>query len=122
MPTIGSLPDAGISLNAADAFIVQTPGDISTPNKKVTVSGLGAYLGVAPSPFYTDIMINTTPFIWNQSNDTYYEYRNTLNVANYTGPAAAGAGYTTQPDLRVHSSMRRVGVHASGFVSYYLGR
>ena len=120
MPTIGSLPDAGISLNAADAFIVQTPGDISAPNKKVTVSGLGAYLGVAPSPFYTDIMINTTPFIWNQSNDTYYEYRNTLNVANYTGPAAAGAGYTTQPDLRVHSSMRRVGVHASGFVSYYL--
>jgi hypothetical protein len=65
-------------------------------------------------------MVNTTPFIWNQSNDEYYEYRNTLNVADYTGPTAAGSGYTTQPDLRVHSSMRRVGVHASGFVNYHL--
>jgi hypothetical protein len=120
MTKISQLSDIGSSLNVADAFVIQTPGDISTPNKKVTVSGLSAYLGVSASPFYTDIMINTTPFIWNQSNDRYYEYRNTLNVATYTGPAAAGAGYTTQPDLRVHSSMRRVGVHASGFVTYHL--
>jgi hypothetical protein len=120
MTKISQLSDIGSSLDVADAFVIQTPGDVSTPNKKVTVSGLSAYLGVSASPFYTDIMINTTPFIWNQSNDEYYEYRNTLNVANYTGPAAAGAGYTTQPDLRVHSSMRRVGVHASGFVNYHL--
>jgi hypothetical protein len=120
MTKISQLSDIGSSLNEADAFVVQTPGDISTPNKKVTVSGLTAYLGVSASPFYTDIMVNTTPFIWNQLNDTYYEYRNTLNVANYTGPATAGAGYTTQPDLRVHSSMRRVGLHPSGFVSYHL--
>lgn len=120
MTKISQLDDVGSSLNAADAFIVQTPGDAITPNKKVTISGLTAYFNIQASPFYTDIMVNTTPFIWNQSNDEYYEYRNTVNVANYTGPAAAGAGYTTQPDLRVHSSMRRVGVHASGFVNYHL--
>ena len=120
MTKISQLSDIGSSLDVADAFVIQTPGDVSTPNKKVTVSGLATYFGISASPFYTDIMINTTPFIWNQSNDKYYEYRNTLNVANYTGPAAAGAGYTTQPDLRVHSSMRRVGVHASGFVTYHL--
>jgi hypothetical protein len=120
MTKISQLDDVGSSLNAADAFIVQTPGDAITPNKKVTISGLTAYFNISASPFYTDIMVNTTPFIWNQSNDEYYEYRNTLNVADYTGPAAAGAGYTTQPDLRVHSSMRRVGVHASGFVTYHL--
>jgi hypothetical protein len=120
MTKISQLSDIGSSLNAADAFVIQTPGDVVTPNKKLTVSGLTAYLGVEASPFYTDIMVNTTPFIWNQLNDKYYEYRNTLNVANYTGPAAAGAGYTTQPDLRVHSSMRRVGLHPSGFVNYHL--
>jgi hypothetical protein len=120
MTKISQLSDIGSSLDVADAFIVQTPGDAITPNKKVTISGLTAYFNISASPFYTDIMVNTTPFIWNQSNDEYYEYRNTLNVANYTGPAAAGAGYTTQPDLRVHSSMRRVGVHASGFVNYHL--
>jgi len=120
MTKISQLSDVGSSLNAADAFVIQTPGDISTPNKKVTVSGLSAYLGVAVSPFYTDIMVNTTPFIWNQNNDTYYEYRNTLNVSTFTGPTVAGSGYTTQPDLRVHSSMRRVGLHPSGFVNYYL--
>jgi hypothetical protein len=120
MTKISQLDDVGSSLNAADAFIVQTPGDAITPNKKVTISGLTAYFNISASPFYTDIMVNTTPFIWNQSNDEYYEYRNTLNVADYTGPTAAGSGYTTQPDLRVHSSMRRVGVHASGFVNYHL--
>lgn len=120
MTKISQLSDVGSVLNAADAFVIQTPGDISTPNKKVTVSGLTAYLGVQVSPFYTDIMVNTTPFIWNQSNDEYYEYRNTLNVAEFTNPTNAGGGYTTQPDLRVQSSMRRVGVHASGFVSYHL--
>jgi hypothetical protein len=120
MTKIGDLPDAGASLNAADAFIVQTPADISSPNKKVTISGLGTYLGIATSPFYTDIMVDTTPFIWNQTNDTYYEYRNTLNVTQLAGPATAGAGYTTQPDLRVQSGMRRVGLHPSGFVNYYL--
>ena len=120
MTKISQLSDIGTSLNAADAFVIQTPGDVVTPNKKVTVSGLTAYLGVQVSPFYTDIMVNTTPFIWNQSNDEYYEYRNTLNVAEFTNPTNAGGGYTTQPDLRVHSSMRRVGVHASGFVTYHL--
>ena len=120
MTKISQLSDIGSSLNAADAFVIQTPGDVATPNKKVTVSGLTAYLGVQVSPFYTDIMVNTTPFIWNQSNDEYYEYRNTLNVAEFTNPTNAGGGYTTQPDLRVHSSMRRVGVHASGFVTYHL--
>jgi hypothetical protein len=120
MTKISQLSDIGSSLNAADAFVIQTPGDVVTPNKKVTVSGLTAYLGVQVSPFYTDIMVNTTPFIWNQSNDEYYEYRNTLNVAEFTNPTNAGGGYTTQPDLRVHSSMRRVGVHASGFVNYHL--
>lgn len=120
MTKISQLSDVGSVLNDDDAFVIQTPGDISTPNKKVTVSGLTAYLGVQVSPFYTDIMVNTTPFIWNQSNDEYYEYRNTLNVAEFTNPTNAGGGYTTQPDLRVQSSMRRVGVHASGFVSYHL--
>jgi len=120
MTKFSQLNDVGSSLNAADAFAIHTPGDIVTPNKKVTISGLIAYFGVQASPFYTDIMVNTTPFIWNQSNDKYYEYRNTINVADYTGPLAAGSGYTTQPDLRVHSSMRRVGVHASGFVTYHL--
>lgn len=120
MTKISQLSDVGSSLNVADAFLIQTPGDGVTPNKKVTVSGLTAYLGVAVNPFYSDITIDTTPFIWNQTNDKYYEYRNTLSVATFTGPAAAGAGYTTQPDLRVQSGMRRVGVHASGFVNYYL--
>jgi hypothetical protein len=120
MTKISQLDDVGSSLNAADAFIVQTPGDAITPNKKVTISGLTAYFNISASPFYTDIMVNTTPFIWNQSNDEYYEYRNTLNVAEFTNPTNAGGGYTTQPDLRVHSSMRRVGVHASGFVTYHL--
>lgn len=120
MTKISQLSDVGSSLNTADAFIIHTPGDVSTPNKKVTISGLTTYLGIAASPFYTDIMVNTTPFIWNQSNDRYYEYRNTLNVATFTGPTAGGAGYTTQPDLRVQSSMRRVGLHPSGFVNYYL--
>ena len=120
MTKISQLPDTGSVLNDADAFVIQTPGDIVEPNKKVTVSGLAAYLGVETSPFYTDIMLDTTPFIWNQTNDKYYEYRNTLNVTQLTGPAAAGAGYTTQPDLRVQSHMRRVGLNASGFVNYYL--
>jgi hypothetical protein len=120
MTKISALSDVGSALNNADAFVIQTPGDIVTPNKKVTVSGLAAYLGINTSSFYTDIMIDTTPFIWNQTNDRYYEYRNTLNVTQLAGPAAAGAGYTTQPDLRVQSGMRRVGLHASGFVNYYL--
>jgi hypothetical protein len=120
MTKISALSDVGSALNNADAFIIQTPGDIVTPNKKVTVSGLATYLGIGTSPFYTDIMVDTTPFIWNQTNDRYYEYRNTLNVTQLTGPATAGAGYTTQPDLRVQSGMRRVGLHPSGFVNYYL--
>jgi hypothetical protein len=120
MTKISALSDVGSALNNADAFVIQTPGDIVTPNKKVTVSGLATYLGIGTSPFYTDIMIDTTPFIWNQTNDKYYEYRNTLNVTQLAGPAAAGAGYTTQPDLRVQSGMRRVGLHPSGFVNYYL--
>jgi len=120
MSKISQLTDVGSSLSDADAFPIQTPGDISEPNKKVTVSGLTAYLGVSASPFFTDIMVDTTPFIWNQTNDTYYEYRNTLNVSTFTGPSAAGSGYTTQPDLRVQSGMRRVGLHPSGFVNYFL--
>lgn len=120
MTKISQLSDVGSSLNNADAFVIQTPGDAITPNKKVTVSGLTAYLGITASPFYTDIMINTTPFIWNQSNDRYYEYRNTLNVSTFNGPTTAGGGYTTQPDLRVQSGMRRVGLHPSGYVSYWL--
>jgi hypothetical protein len=120
MTKFSQLGDVGSALNTNDALAIQTPSDAITPNKKVTVSGLAAYFGIATSPFYTDIMVDTTPFIWNQANDTYYEYRNTLNVANYTGPSAAGSGYTTQPDLRVQSGMRRVGLHPSGFVRYYL--
>jgi hypothetical protein len=120
MTKISQLSDVGSSLNADDAFVIQVPSDGGTPNKKVTISGLTAYFGIQASPFYTDIMVDTTPFIWNQTNDKYYEYRNTLNVANYTGPAAAGSGYTTQPDLRIQSGMRRVGLNASGFVNYYL--
>jgi len=120
MTKISALTDVGSSLNDADAFIIQTPGDASDPNKKVTVSGLAEYLGVEISPYYSDIMIDTTPLIWNQTNDNYYEYRNTLNVTSFAGPSNAGAGYTTQPDLRVQSYMRRVGLHPSGFVTYYL--
>jgi hypothetical protein len=120
MTKISQLSDVGSSLNADDAFVLQVPSDGGTPNKKVTISGLTAYFGVGASPFYTDIMVDTTPFIWNQTNDKYYEYRNTLNLANYTGPTAAGGGYTTQPDLRIQSGMRRVGLHPSGFVNYYL--
>jgi hypothetical protein len=45
MTKISQLDDVGSSLNAADAFIVQTPGDAITPNKKVTISGLTAYFG-----------------------------------------------------------------------------
>jgi len=120
MTKISALSDIGSALADGDAFIIQDVSDGTTPNKKVTVSGIRTYLGVGTSPFYTDIMINTTPFIWNQSNDEYYEYRNTLNVAKFINPTNAGGGYTTQPDLRVQSSMRRVGVHASGFVNYYL--
>jgi hypothetical protein len=95
MTKISQLDDVGSSLNAADAFIVQTPGDAITPNKKVTISGLTAYFNISASPFYTDIMVNTTPFIWNQSNDEYYEYRNTLNVAEYTGPTQREWLYNT---------------------------
>jgi len=120
MTKISQLSDVGTSLAPEDAFVIQTPGDISTPNKKVTVSGLSTFLNVGSAAFYTDIMVDTTPFIWNQTNDTYYEYRNTLNVTQLAGPATAGAGYTTQPDLRIQSGMRRVGLHPSGFVNYYL--
>jgi hypothetical protein len=120
MSKISQLTDVGSSLNDDDVFPIVRPADISEPNKKVTVSGLTAYLGVSASPFFTDIMVNTTPFIWNQTNDRYYEYRNTLNVSTFTGPSAAGSGYTTQPDLRVQSGMRRVGLHPSGFVNYFL--
>jgi len=119
MTKISQLSDVGTSLAPEDAFVIQTPGDISTPNKKVTVSGLSAFLNVGSAAFYTDIMVDTTPFIWNQTNDTYYEYRNTLNVTQLSGPTSAG-GYTSQPDLRVQSGMRRVGLNASGFVNYYL--
>jgi hypothetical protein len=107
-------------IQGADEFLIRDASDGSTPNKKVTVSGLTEYFRTEISPFYTDIMVNTTPFIWNQTNDKYYEYRNTLNVSQFTNPTNAGGGYTTQPDLRVQSSMRRVGLHPSGFVSYYL--
>ena len=107
-------------IQGADEFLIRDASDGSTPNKKVTVSGLTEYFRSEISPFYTDIMVNTTPFIWNQTNDKYYEYRNTLNVSQFTNPTNAGGGYTTQPDLRVQSSMRRVGLHPSGFVSYYL--
>jgi len=120
MTKISQLSDVGTSLAPEDAFVIQTPGDISTPNKKVTVSGLSAFLNVGSAAFYTDIMVDTTPFIWNQTNDTYYEYRNTLNVTQLSGPTSAGGGYTSQPDLRVQSGMRRVGLNASGFVNYYL--
>ena len=120
MTKISQLSDTGTSLTPQDAFIINTPGDVGTPNKKVTISGLSAFLNVGSAAFYTDIMVDTTPFIWNQANDTYYEYRNTLNVTQLAGPATAGAGYTTQPDLRVQSGMRRVGLHPSGFVNYYL--
>ena len=120
MTKISQLSDTGTSLTPQDAFIINTPGDVGTPNKKVTISGLSAFLNVGSAAFYTDIMVDTTPFIWNQTNDTYYEYRNTLNVTQLAGPATAGAGYTTQPDLRVQSGMRRVGLHPSGFVNYYL--
>jgi hypothetical protein len=120
MTKISQLSDIGSGLSLQDAFAINTPGDVVTPNKKVTVSGLSAYFGVGQTPFYTDIMINTTPFIWGQSTDTYYEYPNKINIFNAVGPSAAGSGYTTQPDLRVQSGLRRVGLHPSGFVSYYL--
>jgi hypothetical protein len=117
---VGSGVDIGTALVGSDELIVRDVSDGTTPNKKITVTNLAAYLSAEISPFYTDIMLDTTPFIWNQTNDKYYEYRNTLNVTQLTGPAAAGAGYTTQPDLRVQSHMRRVGLNASGFVNYYL--
>jgi hypothetical protein len=101
-------------------FVIQESGVPSGVVKKVSVSGLLSYYGVEPASYYSDLMLDTTPFIWNQANDRYYEYRNTLNVTQLNGPAAAGAGYTTQPDLRVQSGMRRVGLHPSGFVNYYL--
>jgi hypothetical protein len=107
-------------IQGGDEFLIRDVSDGAAVNKKVTVSGLTEYFRTEISPFYTDIMVNTTPFIWNQTNDKYYEYRNTLNVSQFTNPTNAGGGYTTQPDLRVQSSMRRVGLHPSGFVSYYL--
>ena len=118
MTKISALSDIGSALADGDAFIIQDISDGTTPNKKVTASGIRTY--VQSSPFYADIMIDTTPLIWKQANDTYYEYRNTLNISSFSGPSIAGSGYTTQPDLRVQSGMRRVGVHASGFVTYYL--
>jgi hypothetical protein len=47
MTKISQLSSAGSSLNVVDAFVIQTPGDVGTPNKKVTVSGLTTYLNTA---------------------------------------------------------------------------
>jgi hypothetical protein len=47
MTKISQLSSAGSSLNVVDAFVIQTPGDLSTPNKKLTVSGLTTYLNTA---------------------------------------------------------------------------
>ena len=120
MTKISQLTDVGTSLAAQDAFVINTPADGVTPNKKLTISGLTTYLSAGAAPFYTDIMVDTTPFIWNQTNDRYYEYRNTSTISSFAGPSAAGIGYTTQPDLRVQSNMLRVGLHPSGFVNYFL--
>jgi hypothetical protein len=120
MTKISQLLDMGGNLSANDAFIVQASGAASGLTQRVTVSGLLTYYNIQPASYYSDIMLGTTPFIWSQANDTYYEYKNTINVVALSGPTNAGNGYTTQPDLRVHSSMRRVGVHASGFVTYHL--
>ena len=119
MTKISALTDIGAGIADGDAFIIQDISDGTTPNKKITASGLKAFVQTNV-PLGSDLTIDTTPFIWKQLNDTYYEYTNSLTLAAFSGPAAAGAGYTTQPDLRVQSGMRRVGLHASGFVNYYL--
>jgi hypothetical protein len=120
MTKISQLSDMGSALSREDLFVIQTSGVASGVVKKVSVSGLLSYYGVEPASYYSDLMLGTTPFIWNQTNDTYYEYRNSINTSSFTGPSVAGAGYTTQPDLRVQSSMRRVGLHPSGYVTYHL--
>jgi hypothetical protein len=120
MTKISQLSDMGSALSREDLFVIQTSGVPSGVVKKVSVSGLLSYYGVEPASYYSDLMLGTTPFIWNQANDTYYEYRNSINTSSFAGPTVAGAGYTTQPDLRVQSSMRRVGLHPSGFVTYHL--
>jgi hypothetical protein len=120
MTKISQLSDMGSALSREDLFVIQTSGVPSGVVKKVSVSGLLSYYGVEPASYYSDLMLDTTPFIWNQTNDTYYEYKNSINTASFAGPAVAGAGYTTQPDLRVQSSMRRVGLHPSGYVTYHL--
>jgi hypothetical protein len=120
MTKISQFSDMGSALSREDLFVIQESGVPSGVVKKVSVSGLLSYYGVEPASYYSDIMVDTTPFIWNQTNDTYYEYRNSINTSSFAGPAVAGAGYTTQPDLRVQSSMRRVGLHPSGYVTYHL--
>jgi hypothetical protein len=120
MTKISQFSDMGSALSREDLFVIQESGVPSGVVKKVSVSGLLSYYGVEPASYYSDIMVDTTPFIWNQTNDTYYEYKNSINTSSFAGPAVAGAGYTTQPDLRVQSSMRRVGLHPSGYVTYHL--
>jgi hypothetical protein len=117
---ISQLTDIGEDLASEDRFILRDFSDATTPNKAVTVSGLTNYLKTAIIPFDSDITVDTTPFIWQQSSDTYYEYVNVVETESSTGPTTAGLSYVTQPDLRVHSSMRRVGLNPSGYVNYNL--
>jgi hypothetical protein len=119
MTKISELADIGSGLAGDDVFIIQDISDSITPTKKITASGIRTAIQAAGSP-NGDITIDTTPFIWRQLDDTYYEYTSPSTLASFSGPSNAGAGYVTQPDLRIQSGMRRVGLHASGFVNYYL--
>ena len=57
MTKISQLSSAGSSLNVVDAFVIQTPGDVGTPNKKVTVSGLTTYLNTALNISSSDTVV-----------------------------------------------------------------
>ena len=57
MTKISQLSSAGSSLNVVDAFVIQTPGDLSTPNKKLTVSGLTTYLNTALNISSSDTVV-----------------------------------------------------------------
>jgi hypothetical protein len=66
----------------------------------------------------------TTPVIWDQINDTYYEPSSDANrrFLQYVGagPENAGVNYTVAPDLRPTSFLRRCLLQDNGVVLYYL--
>ena len=104
MTKISQLSSVGSSLNVADAFVIQTPGDISTPNKKVTVSGLTTYLNTALNISLSgvgisdgdkgDITVSASGATWTIDDGvvTYAKIQNVSATDRILGRSSAGSG------------------------------